>query len=75
MTDKINYDPRITPEFIFACAKHAAVEVMSSQVSLSGRSLGLSSLEIPHIYQIQWIGTRGDLIQLTLKLKDGVVQS
>ena len=67
----IKYDPRITPDFVMECAKLGMVSVLSSQVTITTkRDLNLVNLVIPSCFSIEWIGHDGNLIQLTLKLKN-----
>jgi hypothetical protein len=68
MTDT-KYDPRITPDFVLACAKVGSVSVFSSQVAIQGRrELVLKTLRIPTCYAIEWIGVEGDQVKITLML-------
>ena len=65
------YDPRIAPEFVMACAKVGSVRVFSTQVTISDRrELNLRGLAVPPDFAIEWIGHVADHVQVTLKLKD-----
>ncbi len=70
MADNTTYDPRITAEFIMECAKTARVQVMSSQVILTGdRAINMKNLTIPPIYFIEWVGASEGEIQINLRLR------
>ena len=64
------YDPRITPEFVMACAKAGSVRVFSTQVTISDRrELNLRDLAVPSDFAIEWVGHDADHVQVTFKLK------
>ena len=54
MAIETHYNPKITPEFIMACAKIGAVRMMSHQVIITGEdNLNLEELKIPDGFCIQ----------------------
>ena len=64
------YDSRITPEFLYECAKVGMVSLYSSQVVICSKNdLNMKDLNIPSCFFIEWIGTDGDLVKVNLKLK------
>lgn len=70
MSDKTFYDPKITPEFIYECAKIGMVSLSSHQISICGKSsMNLSKLKIPDIYLIEWVGNVEGFVSITLRLK------